>query len=67
MYKSSGGRGGRKAELSEKLIQRTPRRLLRDYMYYIGLDLHKKTISYCIKDIAGKVFGEGTIGATRRA
>lgn len=34
-------------------------------MYYIGLDLHKKTISYCIKDISGKVFGEGTIEAKR--
>jgi transposase len=36
-------------------------------MYYIGLDLHKKTISYCIKDISGKVFGEGTIEATRQS
>ena len=23
-------------------------------MYYIGLDVHKKTISYCVKDAAGK-------------
>jgi hypothetical protein len=21
-------------------------------MYYIGLDVHKKTISYCVKDVA---------------
>ena len=35
-------------------------------MYYIGLDLHKKTISYCIKDITGKVYGAGTIEATRQ-
>jgi transposase len=35
-------------------------------MYYIGLDLHKKTISYCIKDISGKVLAEGTIEATRQ-
>jgi transposase len=34
-------------------------------MYYIGLDVHKKTISYCIKDASGQVFREGTIGATR--
>ncbi len=34
-------------------------------MYYIGLDIHKKTISYCIKDAAGKVFGEGVVNATR--
>ena len=35
-------------------------------MYYIGLDVHKKTISYCIKDASGKVPQEGKIGATRR-
>jgi hypothetical protein len=23
-------------------------------MYYIGLDVHKKTISYCVKDAAGQ-------------
>jgi hypothetical protein len=22
-------------------------------MYYIGIDVHKKTISYCVKDAAG--------------
>jgi transposase len=35
-------------------------------MYYIGLDVHKKTISYCVKDAAGCVHREGKIGATRR-
>jgi transposase len=34
-------------------------------MYYIGLDVHKRTISYCVKDVAGKVFAEGKIAATR--
>jgi transposase len=34
-------------------------------MYYIGLDVHKKTISYCVKDAGGGVHGEGTIPATR--
>src|ERR1043165_4085512 len=34
-------------------------------MYYIGLDVHKKTISYCVKDVSGHVQGEGTIPATR--
>ena len=34
-------------------------------MYYIGLDVHKKTISYCIKDASGQVHREGTIGANR--
>ena len=37
-----------------------------DIMYYIGLDVHKKTISYCVKDASGQVHQEGKIGATRR-
>jgi len=24
-------------------------------MYYIGLDVHKKTISYCVKDGSGRI------------
>src|SRR5260221_8297494 len=36
-------------------------------MYYIGLDVHKKTISYCIKRVSGEVHDEGTIDATRSA
>ena len=35
-------------------------------MYYIGLDVHKKTISYCVKNAAGRVLSEGKIGSTRR-
>ncbi|MFY9853878.1 MAG: hypothetical protein WAK26_08395 [Terracidiphilus sp.] len=35
-------------------------------MHYIGLDVHKKTISYCVKDAAGQVHREGKIGSTRR-
>ena len=35
-------------------------------MYYIGLDVHKKTISYCVKDAAGCVHREGKIGSSRR-
>ena len=34
-------------------------------MVYIGLDVHKKTISYCVKDAAGCVHQEGKIGSTR--
>ena len=34
-------------------------------MYYIGLDVHKKTISNCVKDGSGQVHREGQIGATR--
>jgi transposase len=35
-------------------------------MYFIGLDVHKRTISYCVKDAAGHVHQEGKIGSTRR-
>jgi transposase len=34
-------------------------------MYYVGLDVHKKTISYCVKDASGHIHLEGTIPATR--
>jgi transposase len=34
-------------------------------MYYIGLDVHKKTISYCVKDASGRIHTEGKIPATR--
>jgi len=34
-------------------------------MYYIGLDVHKKTISYCVKDASGRICQEGKVGATR--
>src|SRR2546421_13120486 len=35
-------------------------------MNYIGLDVHKKTISYCVKDVSGRIRQEGKVGATRR-
>ena len=34
-------------------------------MYYIGLDVHKRTISYCVKDGSGKIHAEGTLPSTR--
>jgi len=34
-------------------------------MYYIGLDVHKRTISYCVKDSSGAIHAERTIPATR--
>src|SRR6202049_212969 len=34
-------------------------------MYYIGLDVHKKTISYCVKEVSGEIHSEGTVPATR--
>jgi transposase len=35
-------------------------------MSNIGLDVHKKTISFCVTDAAGHVHQEGKIGSTRR-
>ncbi len=34
-------------------------------MYYIGLDVHKRKISYCVKDSGGKVHAEGSLAARR--
>ena len=36
-------------------------------LYYIGLDVHKKTIAYCIKTITGKIVEQGVISADRRS
>ena len=32
--------------------------------YYIGLDVPKGMISYCVKDGSGAIHAEGIIGAT---
>jgi len=34
-------------------------------MYYIGLDVHKQKINYCVKDSSGCIHSEGWIPATR--
>jgi hypothetical protein len=34
-------------------------------MYYIGMDVHKRKISYCVKDSGGGIYDEGSISATR--
>ena len=36
-------------------------------IYYIGLDVHKKTIAYCIKTVSGQIVRHGTVGANRVA
>jgi len=36
-------------------------------IYYIGLDIHKKTITYCIKRIDGFLVQQGTVLAERKA
>ena len=35
--------------------------------HYIGFDVHKKTISFCIKTATGEVVEEGVVAAQRRA
>jgi len=34
-------------------------------MYYVGLDVHKRKISNCVKDVGGQLHGEGAMLATR--
>ena len=43
------------------------RRLPMKEYYYIGLDIHKKTISYCIKTKDGTIVDEGILPASRPA
>lgn len=38
-----------------------------DTLYYIGLDINKKVIAYCIKTIDSRLVGQGMIEANRRA
>ena len=34
-------------------------------IYYIGLDVHKKTIAYCVKSVGGKTMRQGVVSAER--
>ena len=34
-------------------------------IYYIGLDVHKKTIAYCIKTVTGKMLGFAELNTPR--
>ncbi len=36
-------------------------------IYYIGLDVHKRTISYCVKRVDGVLIEQGTVAAERKA
>lgn len=35
--------------------------------YYVGLDVHKKTVSYCMKKVGGTIVDEGILPATRES
>ena len=66
MLSQRGARGVAKAELSCEADSENYLGGSSETMYYIGLDVHKRTISYCVKDAAGHVHQEGKIGSTRR-
>ena len=36
-------------------------------MHFVGLDVHKKIIAFCVKQVDGKIISQGTIDANRRA
>src|SRR5512133_1798476 len=36
-------------------------------IHYVGLDVHKKTIAYCIKTVNGKTVRQGVVNAERKA
>jgi len=40
---------------------------MNDALLYVGLDLHKKTIAFCVKDASGKALNEGRVDANREA
>ena len=35
--------------------------------YFVGLDVHKQVIAYCVKKLDGTIVSEGTVQATRAA
>src|SRR5438132_14087550 len=65
MLSPGGAHGVEKAELNETVDSDNNHGGSQGHMYYIGLDVHKKTISYCVKDASGQVHQEGKVGATR--
>jgi hypothetical protein len=54
-----------KAEPSRELIAETPEASPTQPMYYLGLDVHKRKISYCVKDGSGRIHSEGSIPTAR--
>ena len=37
-----------------------------EIIYYIGLDIHKKTIAFCVKQMDGRIVNQGFVAATRK-
>src|SRR5512136_233710 len=44
-----------------------PRGIPMASIHYVGLDVHKKTVAFCVKAADGRVTDRGTIAATRPA
>src|SRR5258708_12717480 len=65
MYRSMEERLVYKSCTQRTLIQRHQGGSPMEPMYYIGLDVHKRKISYCVKDRSGKIYAEGSLPATR--
>src|SRR6267378_4931869 len=65
MYRSEERLVYKKLNSATELIQRHQGGSPMEPMYYIGLDVHKRKISYCVKDSGGKVYSEGSLSATR--
>src|SRR5258708_6828344 len=65
MYRSMEERLVYKSCTQRTLIQRHQGGSPMEPMYYIGLDVHKRKISYCVKDSSGRVYAEGSLPATR--
>jgi len=38
-----------------------------EIIHYVGLDVHKKTIAYCIKTVSGQTVRQGVVSAERKA
>jgi transposase len=67
LVERGGARGVQKAELNGDVDSENNQGGSSTDMYYIGLDVHKKTISYSVKDASGRIQQQGTIPATRSA
>ena len=60
MYMQAAGSRWSRPEMNQKEVSMST-------YYYIGLDIHKRTISYCIKAINGSLIGQGKIEADRKS
>jgi len=64
-------RGEMTAAATPGVLEGSERRLAwigrQSMTHYIGLDIHKNTISFCIREADGTVQREGCIPATRQA